>query len=54
MLNWIVWNRTELFEIELIIYIKMDLALDNLQRLKCHKTNQQTNQIKKGIPRVRH
>ena len=33
MLNWIVWNRTvfvcktELFEIELFIFIKMDLAL---------------------------
>ncbi len=31
----------ELFEIELIIYIKMDLALNNLQRLICRKT--QTN-----------
>ena len=30
---------------ELIIYIKMDLALNNLQRLKCQKkTNQPTNQ----------
>ena len=28
---------------ELIIYIKMDLALNNLQRLICHKTKQ--NQI---------
>ena len=28
----------ELFEIELIIHIKMDLALNNLQRLICHKT----------------
>ena len=26
------------FELELIIYIKMDLALNNLQRLMCHKT----------------
>ena len=34
---------TEVFEIELIIYIKMDLALNNLQRLTCHKT-QPTNQ----------
>ena len=34
---------TELFEIELTIYIKMDLALNNLQRLICHKT-QLTNQ----------
>ena len=29
-LNWIVWNRT--------ICIKMDLALNYLQRLICHKT----------------
>ena len=37
---------TELFEIELIIFIKMDLVLNNIQRLICHKdpTNQQTNQ----------
>ena len=28
---------------ELIIYIKMDLALNNLQKLICHKT--QPNQI---------
>ena len=35
MLNWIVWNR--------IIFIITDLALDNLQRLICHKT-QLTNQ----------
>ena len=28
---------TNLFEIELIIYIKMDLALNNPQRLICHK-----------------
>ena len=30
--------KNELFEIELIIYIKMDLALNNLKRLICHKT----------------
>ena len=30
--------ETELIEIELIISIKMDLALNNLQRLTCHKT----------------
>ena len=36
MLNWIVLN---------IIYIKMDLSLNNLQRLICHKT-QQTKQTK--------
>ena len=37
---------TELFEIELLICIKMDLALNNLQRLICHK-NQPTNQPNK-------
>ena len=41
MLNW-------LFEIELIIYIKIDLALNNLQRLICHKTPK-TNQNKNFI-----
>ena len=30
---------------ELIIYIKMDLALNNLQRLICHKTKSNQNQI---------
>ena len=38
---------TELFEIEPFICIKMDLALNNLQILICHKTlptNQPTNQ----------
>ena len=30
----------QLFSIELIIYIKMDLVLNNLQRLICHKTKQ--------------
>ena len=29
-------NQIEFFEIELIIYIKMDLALNNLERLICH------------------
>ena len=38
---------TELFQIELIIYIKMDLALNNLQRLICHET-QPTNQPTNG------
>ena len=54
-LNWITWNRnvfdnssvyscqSELFEIELIICIKMDLALNNLQRLIYYK-NQPTDQ----------
>ena len=39
MLNWIVWNRT-------VHLYKMDLALNNLQRLICHKTqtNEQTAQ----------
>ena len=31
---------TELFSIEQVLYIKMDLALNNLQRLICHKTKQ--------------
>ena len=31
MLNWIVWNRTD------NLY-KMDLALNNIQELICHKT----------------
>ena len=30
----------KLSSIEQIIYIKMDLALNNLQRLICHKTKQ--------------
>ncbi len=34
--------QTELFEIEPIICIKMDLALNNLQRLICHKTQTTT------------
>ena len=33
MLNWIVFNRTDYLH-------KMDLALNNLQRLICHKTQQ--------------
>ena len=33
MLNWIVLNRTDYLH-------KMDLALNNLQRLICHKTQQ--------------
>ena len=32
--------ETELFEIEQIINIKMDLALNNRQMLICHKTHQ--------------
>ena len=32
-------QATELFEIELIIWIKMDLVLNNLQNLICHKTH---------------
>ena len=35
--------KTELFELELLFCIKMDLVLNNLQRLICHKT--QTNYI---------
>ena len=30
-------TKNELFEIELIICMKMDLALNNLQGLICHK-----------------
>ena len=30
---------------EQIIYIKMDFALNNLQRLICHKTKQTNQQI---------
>ena len=47
-LNW-----TELFEIELVICIKMDLALNNLQRLICRKTqptNQQTPVCRLNYP----
>ena len=32
-----MYTNAKLFEIELIIYIKLDLALNNLQRLICHK-----------------
>ena len=31
ILNWIDWNRT-------VYMYKMDLALNNLQRFICHKT----------------
>ena len=44
-------TETELFEIELIVYIKMDLALNNLQGLICHKT-QLTNQPQSNIRNV--
>ena len=37
---------TELFEIKLIIYIKMDLTLNKLQRLICHKIQTKPNQAK--------
>ena len=36
---------TKLFEIELFICIKMDLTLNNIQKLICHK-NQTANQLK--------
>ena len=39
--------QTELFEIQLFIWIKMDLALNNLQCLICHKTK--PNQTRPGI-----
>ena len=47
VLNWIVWNRT--------IFIKMDLALNNLQRLICHKTqtaNQPTIYLEINLPPI--
>ena len=34
------YAKTELFSIEQIIFIKMVLPLNNLQRLICHKTKQ--------------
>ena len=34
------YAKLNCFQIEQIIYIKMDLALNNLQRLICHKTQQ--------------
>ena len=37
--------KKELFEMELIICIKMDLALNKLQRLICHKTQTYTGII---------
>ena len=64
--NWIAWNRnvfdnssvslcyTELFEIELFIYIKMDLVLNNLQKcwytIKPKQTNKQTSKHWEEIP----
>ena len=39
---------TELFEIELTICIKMDLVLNNLQRLICHKTQPTTSLEEQG------
>ena len=44
MLNRIHRNRTELLKIELFICMKMNLALNNLQWLICHKIK--PNQIK--------
>ena len=41
--TYLNYLKTELFEIKVTICIKMDLALNNLQRLICHKT-QPTNQ----------
>ena len=46
------------FKIEQIIYIKMDLALNNLQRLICHETNQtklnQTKVLNKTLKYFQH
>ena len=38
--------KTELFEMKPVINIKMDLALNNLQMLICHKTQQINRRIK--------
>ena len=43
-LNWIAWNRN-VFEIQLTICIKIDLVLNNLQRLICHKTQPNNHQV---------
>ena len=40
----------ELFYMELIIQIKMDLALNNLQMLICHKTQQNKIKLKLNNP----
>ena len=37
-------TKTKLFEVKLFISIKLDLALNNLQTLIFHKTNQ-TNMV---------
>ena len=42
MLNWIVLNRTDYFH-------KMDLALNNLQKLICHKTQQTKPYVSQSI-----
>ena len=39
-----LYTHAKLFEIKLLICIKMDLRLNNIRRLKCHKT-QPTNQL---------
>ena len=55
-LNWIAWIKcfwqlncvhmlNWMFGIELIIWIKMDLALNNLQRLICHKTQKKKQPV---------
>ena len=47
-----LWTHAKmnLFEIKLIIYIKIDLALNNLQRLICHKAKpNQTNTLGIGL-----
>ena len=41
MLNWIDWNIT-------VYSIKMDLALNNLQSLICHKTQANYTKIHRG------
>ena len=37
MINWIIWNRT-------VFCIRIDLAINNLQKNQKTQTNEQTNQ----------
>ena len=44
-----LFTHAKLFEIELITCIKIDLALNNLQRLICYKTQTTNYTFPKGI-----
>ena len=46
MLKWTVWNRT-------VYLYKMDLALNNLQRLICHKTQSNKQEFENLIKTIR-